>query len=112
MHDSCLYDMALRRLRDLIINDTVALVTRRMLVSRVVEDHTYRIQHRIEIALPVDNRIFVLANLNPFRPSRCLYNRQVHAVDTVRTKHTRQMILVLLRLADRMLQRHAAPYKR
>ena len=109
MHDAGLDQMALRDLRDLVVDDTVAFITAVVLVCRIMEDFAYRILNRVEIALAVNQRIFVLAYRDTLYAFRSGIDGQVDAVDTIRVVHGLVGILILLGLADRMLQVLTAP---
>ena len=96
--------MTLRYLRDLVVDDTIAYVSIVVLVCRIAEDRTDRVDHRIEITLAVDDRIFVLADRDTFSPFGSRIDGQVQAVDTVGVVHCLVAVFILFRLADSMLQ--------
>ena len=112
MQDLGLSKMALWNLGDLVVDDTVALVPGVILVHRVVEDLTNRVQYRVEITLAVDDRVFVLADGQADSSFRCRNDSQVNTIDAVHTVDALECILILLGLSDFMLQRLTAPYER
>ena len=112
MQNTGLDAMILRNLGDLEVDDTVALVLAVRLGNRVAEYLTNRIFNRIEITLTVDDRIFILAERDVFGALRCRNDGQVDTIDTIRVVYGLVGILVLLGLADRVLQRFTAPEKR
>ena len=112
MQDTFLDNMALRRLGDLVIDDTVAFVGSVIFIYRIAEYKPHRVVNRVEITLAVDHRIFVLAYRDTFYAFRSRINSQVQTVDAVRVVYGLEYILILLGLADCMLQGLIAPKER
>ena len=110
VQDTLLNDMILRDLGDLQVDDTVALVTRVLLVYRIAEHETDGVFDRVEITLFVDDRVFVLAYLDTLYALRSRIDGQVDAVDTVGVIIDRlEYILILFGLTHRVLQILTAP---
>ena len=112
MQDTLLDDMALRRLGDLVVDDTVTFIGSVLFVHRVAEYKTHRVVNRVEITLAVDHRVFVFAYRDTFYAFRSGIDCQVQAVDAVRVVHGLECVLILLGLADSMLQSLVAPDER
>ena len=109
MHDALFHDTTLRHLGNLVIDNTVALATGVGFIHRIAEDHANRIKSLVEIALAVDERIFVLTNRDSLCTLGSRVNSQVKTINTIGIVNRQETVLILLGRTDSMLQRLASP---